>query len=117
MDSGNLIFSIQENRDLFKPDLLIGKKVKTRKYNKIFKNPELIKILKSDSINETIDAFTRGGLNLTKASTKSYVHRNTLIYRIEKVNRMIGLDLRKFEDCIIFINMREVYNMVKRNDV
>ena len=60
----------------------------------------------------TVDAFIKGGLNLSHASASSYVHRNTLIYRIEKVNRVIGLDLRNFEDCLIFVNMREIYKMV-----
>lgn len=117
MGSENLIFSIQSNRDLFKSELLIGKKFKTRKYKEIFKNHNLMKILNNASINETFDAFTKGGLNLTQASTDSYVHRNTLIYRIEKVNSAIGLDLRKFEDCVIYMNMREIYKMVNKDDV
>ena len=66
----------------------------------------------NEAINETVDAFIKGGLNLSHASASSYVHRNTLIYRIEKVNRVIGLDLRNFEDCLIFVNMREIYKMV-----
>jgi len=114
MGSDNLIFSIQSNRDLFKSSLLIGKKLKLREFKHLFKNQELIKIIKNDSINETVDAFTKGNLNLTQASDASYVHRNTLIYRIEKVNNTIGLDLRKFEDCVIYMNMREVYKMVKK---
>lgn len=117
MDKDNLIFSIQENRNLFKPDLLIGKKVNTKQYKQIFKDKEIIKILNNDSINETIEAFTKGGLNLTEASASSYVHRNTLIYRINKVQKAIGLDFRKFEDCIIYLNMREIYKMVKKDDV
>lgn len=116
-DKANLIFSIQENRDLFKSNLLIGKKLKPQQYKKIFKDKGLIKILNNDAINETIDAFTKGGLNLTEASASSYVHRNTLIYRINKVYKAIGLDFKKFEDCLIYLNMREVYKMVKKNDV
>jgi DNA-binding PucR family transcriptional regulator len=114
MDNEGLVFSNQENRDLFKTDTLIGKKLKLNKYTKIFKDKKLINILKSLPINETVDAFIKGGLNLTKASANSYVHRNTLIYRLEKINRAIGLDLRNFEDCLIFVNVREVYRMVNR---
>lgn len=114
MDGENLIFSIQSNRDLFKSNLLMGKKIKLKEYKKFFKDKELNKILTNDSINETFNAFTSGGLNLTEASRNSYVHRNTLIYRIDKVNNTIGLDFRKFEDCVIYMNMREIYKMVKK---
>ena len=117
MDKENLIFSIKENRDLFKPNLLVGKKLKTNRYKRIFNDKSIVKILKDESINETLDAFIRGSLNLTEASTKSYVHRNTLIYRINKVYKAIGLDFRKFEDCLIYLNMREIYKMVSGHDV
>lgn len=117
MDKDNLIFSIQTNRDLFKPALLIGKKVRIKDYKHILKSKEVIKILNDDTINETIDAFTKGGLNLTEASANSYVHRNTLIYRINKVQRAIGLDFKKFEDCMIYLSLRELYKMVIKNDV
>ncbi len=114
MDGENLIFSIQSNRDLFKSNLLMGKKIKLKEYKKFFKNKELTKILTNDSINETFNAFIGGGLNLTEASRNSYVHRNTLIYRINKVNDIIGLDFRKFEDCVIYMNMCQIYKMVKK---
>ena len=117
MESKNLVFSNPENKSLFRTGVLVGKKLKTRKYAKIFKNKELVKILESDPINETVDAFIKGRLNLAQASAVSYVHRNTLIYRIDKVYRAIGLDLRTFEDCLVFVNMREVYKMVKSNGI
>ncbi|MDD4110788.1 MAG: helix-turn-helix domain-containing protein [Clostridia bacterium] len=114
MDNKDVVFTIQENRDLFKSNILIGKDLKIKNYKELFKDRELIKILNNESINETIDAFTKGNLNLTDASTKSYVHRNTLIYRIAKVKKAIGLDFRNFEDCVIYLNMREIYRMVNK---
>ena len=114
MDRKDIVFAIQENRDLFKSEILIGKDLKLKNYKELFKNKELIKILNNESINETINAFTKGNLNLTEASTNSYVHRNTLIYRINKVKKSIGLDFRKFEDCVIYLNMLEIYKMVNK---
>ena len=108
----NVVFLNPENKNLFKPEQVVGKKIKISVYKKLFKDKNLLKILENEAINETIDAFIKGGLNLSHASASSYVHRNTLIYRIEKVNRIIGLDLRNFEDCLIFVNMREIYRMV-----
>ena len=38
----------------------------------------------------------------TETARKLYVHRNTLVYRLEKVKKITGLDLREFEDAILF---------------
>lgn len=114
-DKKILIFDTQSNKDLFKSEVLIGKKVKTKQYKDIFKNEKVVKVLKDIAINETFDAFIKGSLNLTTTSNDSYLHRNTLIYRIKKVRKAIGLDFRKFEDCLVYINMREVYKLVKHD--
>ena len=41
-------------------------------------------------------------LNISEASRKSYLHRNTFMYRLEKLEKLTGLDLRKFDDAVIF---------------
>ena len=106
------VFLISENKNLFTTEKVVGKKLKISVYKNFFKNKNLVKVLENEAINETVDSFIKGNLNLSQASTNSYVHRNTLIYRIEKVNKLIGLDLRNFEDCLVFVNMREIYKMV-----
>jgi len=58
----------------------------------------------------TIQAFFENNLNVSETSRKLFVHRNTLIYRLEKIRKMTGLDLREFEDAITF----KVALMVKR---
>lgn len=50
----------------------------------------------------TIQKFFENNLNVSETARKLFVHRNTLVYRIEKVRRMTGLDLREFEDAIVF---------------
>ena len=108
-----LIFQSAENRNLFKTENLVGYSLNRRKYVEVFQDKALLKILNHQSINESVDAFLKGNLNLTTASTHSYVHRNTLIYRIAKIKKLIGLDLRKFDDCVIYYNARLVYNLTK----
>ena len=49
-------------------------------------------------------------LNISEASKMGYMHRNTLIYRIEKIKKMIGLDIRVFKEAIVFVNMLLIYN-------
>lgn len=111
MDSEKLIFQSTEIRNLFKTENLIGKHFNAKKYPEIITNSSLKKIFCNDAINESVDAFLNGGLNLTKASINSYVHRNTLIYRIGKIKKTIGLDLKNFEDCVIYLNAREIFRM------
>ena len=59
-----------------------------------------------DSIdNETlaiIRTFFENNLNLSETSRQLYVHRNTLVYRFEKIQKKFGLDLRSFEDALTF---------------
>ncbi|MBE6648355.1 MAG: PucR family transcriptional regulator [Ruminococcaceae bacterium] len=50
----------------------------------------------------TIQAFFENNLNVSETSRKLFVHRNTLVYRLEKIKKLTGLDLREFEDAIIF---------------
>lgn len=50
----------------------------------------------------TILKFFENNLNVSETSRQLYVHRNTLVYRLEKVKRITGLDLTKFDDAIVF---------------
>lgn len=50
----------------------------------------------------TINKFFENNLNVSETSRQLYVHRNTLVYRIEKLEKRFGLDIRTFEDAITF---------------
>lgn len=50
----------------------------------------------------TIKKFFENNLNISETSRQLYVHRNTLVYRLDKIQKITGLDLRKFDDAIIF---------------
>lgn len=58
----------------------------------------------------TIQKFFENSLNVSETSRKLFVHRNTLVYRLEKIKKVTGLDLREFEDAIVF----KVALMVKK---
>ena len=58
----------------------------------------------------TVQAFFENNLNVSETSRKLFVHRNTLVYRLEKIRKLTGLDLREFEHAITF----KVALMVKR---
>lgn len=58
----------------------------------------------------TIQAFFENNLNVSETSRRLFVHRNTLVYRLEKIRKLTGLDLREFEHAITF----KVAMMVKK---
>jgi len=58
----------------------------------------------------TINRFFENNLNVSETSRKLFVHRNTLVYRLEKIKKLTGLDLREFDHAIVF----KVALMVKK---
>jgi len=50
----------------------------------------------------TINKFFENSLNVSETSRQLYIHRNTLVYRLDKIQKITGLDLRVFEDAITF---------------
>jgi len=76
--------------------------------NEVFKKNS-IETLDEDTL-ETINRFFENNLNVSETSRKLYVHRNTLVYRLEKIKKLTGLDLREFDHAIVF----KVAMMVKQ---
>ncbi len=69
----------------------------------------LSEVFKKDSIDSldqetlfTIQKFFDNNLNVSETSRQLYVHRNTLVYRLDKVQKITGLDLRIFDHAIVF---------------
>jgi len=55
-----------------------------------------------EEIVTTIYEFFKNDLNVSETARKLYIHRNTLVYRLDKVQKTIGLDLRNFDDAVVF---------------
>ena len=55
-----------------------------------------------DETLATVNKFFEKDLNVSETSRQLYIHRNTLVYRLDKLQKMTGLDLRDFDDAIIF---------------
>ena len=75
---------------------------------------EIFKVGSIESLDQetlfTIQRFFENNLNVSETSRKLFVHRNTLVYRLEKIKKLTGLDLREFDDAIVF----KVALMVKK---
>lgn len=50
----------------------------------------------------TIQRFLENNLNVSETARQLYVHRNTLVYRLERLEKVLGLDIRVFEDAMLF---------------
>lgn len=68
--------------------------------DEIFKK-ESINVLDDETL-QTIHKFFANNLNVSETSRQLFVHRNTLVYRLDKIERLTGLDLRKFDDAVVF---------------
>ena len=55
-----------------------------------------------DEILTTINKFFENSLNVSETSRQLFIHRNTLVYRLDKLQKQTGLDIRVFEDAITF---------------
>ena len=56
----------------------------------------------SDELLETVRVFFRNDLNLTATAKSLFIHRNTLNYRLDKIQKMFHLDVRSFQDAVVF---------------
>ena len=67
---------------------------------------EIFKGIRIEEFDEetlnTINKFFENSLNVSETSRQLYIHRNTLVYRLDKLQKNTGLDVRVFEDAITF---------------
>ena len=61
----------------------------------------------------TIEVFFKCGLNLSEAAKELYIHRNTLIYRLDKIQKITSYDIREFNNAMIF-KIIFLYNKKKK---
>lgn len=66
----------------------------------VFKKGDITSL--DDETILTINKFFGNDLNVSETSRQLFVHRNTLVYRLEKIYKLTGLDLRKFDQAIVF---------------
>lgn len=69
-----------------------------------------------DETLTTLNKFFENNLNVSETSRQLFVHRNTLVYRIEKIQKSTGLDLRNFDDALTFKIALMVVNYMKYLD-
>ncbi|MBO7186952.1 MAG: helix-turn-helix domain-containing protein [Clostridia bacterium] len=61
----------------------------------------------------TAEEFLENSLNISETSRKLYLHRNTLMYRLDKIERETGLNIRKFSDAVTFRLVTMLFKLIK----
>ncbi len=82
------------------------------RYRNLYKKAPVIKLFKDTELVATAHAFFDYNLNISTTSKKSFMHRNTLIYRLDKIKKMVGLDIRNFKEAVVFENLLLFYDMI-----
>lgn len=65
----------------------------------------------------TVYTFFDNSLNISETARKLYIHRNTLVYRLDKIQKKTGLDVRVFEDALTFKIAMMVANHMKHMEI
>jgi carbohydrate diacid regulator len=73
-------------------------------------------ILEDEEAMFTINKFFENNLNISETARQLYVHRNTLVYRLERIEKAIGLDIRTFDDAMTFRIAMMVIAQIKNNE-
>ena len=76
-------------------------------YHNLLFNRKTAKLFNEEML-QTIEMFFRKDLNLSDTARQLFIHRNTLVYRLDKVQRQTGLDLRHFDDAVTFKILSEL---------
>ncbi len=112
------VFSAENSVNSYK-DFVLFKMAEELPSNKILelytalngKNAE--EVLNDFELTETADALFKNGLNLSETARVMHLHRNTLIYRLDKIQKITGLNLREFSDALSFRLLTVFYKLIK----
>ncbi len=77
-------------------------KYKLNEYLEILMDSSAREIFADEEMTLTAEEFLENSLNVSETSRKLYLHRNTLIYRLDKIEKSTGLNIRKFSDALTF---------------
>ena len=71
----------------------------------------LAKIFEDPAMMLTVKCFLENGMNVAKTARAMYMHRNTLLYRLNAIRRLTGLDLKDFKMAVTFEILHSLYAM------
>jgi DNA-binding PucR family transcriptional regulator len=71
-------------------------------------------VFEDEEMLSTAEAFLQSSLNVSETSRNLYMHRNTLLYRLDKIEKATGLNVRLFSDAVSFRVLTVLYKLLKK---
>lgn len=71
-------------------------------------------VFEDEEMLSTAEAFLQSSLNVSETSRKLYMHRNTLLYRLDKIEKATGLNVRQFSDAVSFRVLTVLHELLKK---
>ena len=88
-------------------------KFKLNEYLNILLDENAKDVFGDSEMTNTAEEFLENSLNVSETSRKLYLHRNTLMYRLDKIERETGLNIRKFSDAVTFRLVTILFKLLK----
>ncbi len=100
---------------MFSPENLINcfSEANYESYKKVIDHTNIQLILGDEELMSTIYSFFENSLNTSVTSAKTFMHRNTLNYRLDKVKKLTGLNMKLFEHAVVFKNLIIINDIIK----
>lgn len=90
-------------KEFLLPDILLKLPASTvQKFKNEYIDNDLAQVLSDETLIETAEVFMSESLNVSETARAMYVHRNTLMYRLDKIEKETGLNIRNFIDAVTF---------------
>ena len=83
-------------------------------YIQFYKIKQIKNVVLNAEMISTVNSYFENGMNTSLASVAGYMHRNTMVYRLQKVKNVIGLDIRNFNDAVVYKNMLLYFEFIKK---
>ena len=74
-----------------------------------FEMKNFAKIFEDQSMMQTVEVYLDSGMNISETARRLYMHRNTLMYRLNNIRKNTGLDLSNFSDAVTFELLHYLY--------
>ena len=71
-------------------------------------------VFEDEEMLNTAEEFLLSSLNVSETSRNLYMHRNTLLYRLDKIEKATGLNIRLFSDAVSFRVLSVLYQLLKK---
>lgn len=81
-------------------------------YMQQFRISDAAEVFEDPDMTSTAEEFLESSLNISETARKLFMHRNTLMYRLDKIERVTGLNIRKFSDAVTFRVVTILYKLL-----